>query len=173
MPPITFIPIGVVHSPYKAPEATPIQSLYAEGSKGTAEIYPEFAEGLRDLGDFSHLHLFYFFHLIGEKRLVVTPFLDDVPHGVFATRAPCRPNPIGVSLVRLVGVRGNILDLEDVDVVSGTPLLDIKPHIPDFDCRRDVRCGWYDKVDRSFARIRGRRAGDLGEAGMGMNHEAN
>jgi tRNA-Thr(GGU) m(6)t(6)A37 methyltransferase TsaA len=150
-------PIGLVHSPHRDSSRTPIQPVFAAGVEGWAEIRPELVDGLRDLEGFSHLHLLYHLHLAGEPHLLVTPFLDDRQHGVFATRSPRRPNPIGLSLVRLVGIEGNILHLEDVDLLDGTPLLDIKPHIPDFDCRTDVRCGWYETIDREKAEARGRR----------------
>jgi len=160
-----FEPIGVIHSPYRTAEEAPIQPVYATGTEGTAEIDPRFAPGLRDLEGFSHIHLLYCFHRRKESRLLVRPFLDDVERGVFATRSPCRPNPIGLSLVRLLAVEGNILRLADLDVLDGTPLLDIKPYFPDFDARRDVRCGWYEAVDPDVRRTRGRRSGPHGGTG--------
>jgi tRNA-Thr(GGU) m(6)t(6)A37 methyltransferase TsaA len=161
---VTLRPIGVIHSPYEKPEETPIQPIYAQGTRGYAEILPEYEDGLRDLGGFSHIYLIYTFHKVGSTRLVVKPFLEDSPHGVFATRAPCRPNPIGFSVVRLVGVEGRVLHLEDVDVLDGTPLLDIKPYIPRFDYREDVRCGWQERVDEATAQVRGRRQSPGGDA---------
>jgi tRNA (adenine37-N6)-methyltransferase len=149
--------IGVVHSPHKRAQETPIQPVYARGIAGRAEIFPEFAEGLRDIEGFSHLHLLYLFHVAGPMRLSVQPFLEDAFHGVFATRAPGRPNPIGLSLVRLVRREGNILHLGDVDLLDGTPLLDIKPYIKRFDVREDVRCGWQENIDETKAQERGRR----------------
>jgi tRNA-Thr(GGU) m(6)t(6)A37 methyltransferase TsaA len=131
--------------------------VYADDIRGEAEILPEFAEGLRDLDGFSHLCLIYWFHKATTPKLVVTPFLDDTPRGVFATRAPCRPNPIGVSIVRLLRREGNVLHLQDVDILDGTPLLDIKPYVTRFDCREGARCGWQDEVDEETARRRGRR----------------
>jgi len=154
---ITLRPIGVIHSPHRRTEETPIQPVYARGIKGTAEIFDEYVGGLRDLGGFSHIYLIYHFHKAKPSRLIVKPFLEDTPHGVFATRAPCRPNPIGFSVVRLVKVEGNVLHLEDVDVLDGTPLLDIKPYIPRFDHREDVRCGWQEGVDEKTAQTRGSR----------------
>jgi tRNA-Thr(GGU) m(6)t(6)A37 methyltransferase TsaA len=154
---ITFRPIGVIHSPHTEQQQTPIQPVYAQGIVGSAEIFPEYAEGLRDLEGFSHIYLIYHFHRAKPARLIVKPFLEDVDHGVFATRAPCRPNPIGISLVRLTGIEGRILRLEDVDVLDGTPLLDIKPYAPRFDHRENVRIGWQEGVDEQTARIRGRR----------------
>ena len=99
--------------------------------------------GLKDLEGFSHVFLIYHFHLSEGYSLEVKPFLDDQDHGVFATRAPRRPNPIGISIVRLVRVDGPILYIEDVDVVDGTPLLDIKPYVPEFDVRPAERIGWF------------------------------
>ena len=154
---IVYRPIGVIHSPHTDPKATPIQPVYAQGVAGRAEVLPEFAEGLQDLEGFSHVYLLYHFHRAREVRLVVKPFLEDTPHGVFATRAPCRPNPIGMSLVRLVRREGAVLHLEDVDVLDGTPLLDIKPYIGRFDVRENVRCGWQEGVDEATAKRRGRR----------------
>jgi tRNA-Thr(GGU) m(6)t(6)A37 methyltransferase TsaA len=107
------------------------------------EVFPEFASGLQDLEEFSHIILLYAFHCSSGYSLQVKPFLDDQLRGLFATRHPCRPNPIGLSVVRLLAYRENILDIEGVDMLDGTPLLDIKPYVPDFDVRTDVRTGWY------------------------------
>jgi tRNA-Thr(GGU) m(6)t(6)A37 methyltransferase TsaA len=155
--PIALRPIGVIRSPHTVSEKTPIQPVFAAGIRGTAELQHEYTDGLVDLEGFSHLWLIYVFHQAGEPCLTVKPFLDDVPHGVFATRAPCRPNPIGMSLVRLVRRDGPILHLEDVDVLDGTPLLDIKPYVTRFDVRDGARCGWQERVDDEVARQRGRR----------------
>ena len=154
---VTYRPIGVIRSPYTVASETPIQPVYALGTKGRAEILPEFADGLRDLEGFSHVVLIYHFHRAAGVRLRVKPFLEDVQRGVFATRAPCRPNPIGFSVVRLVGRDAAVLHLEDVDVLDGTPLLDVKPYVDRFDHREDVRCGWQDGIDEATARVRGRR----------------
>ena len=121
----------------------PIQATAAVGVPGRIEIDAEFVEGLADLDGFSHLILVYHLHLVGAARLTVTPFLDDRPHGIFATRSPARPNPIGLSTVRLVAIKGSTIEVEDVDMVDGTPLLDIKPYVPAFDERHDVRVGWF------------------------------
>jgi tRNA-Thr(GGU) m(6)t(6)A37 methyltransferase TsaA len=141
---------------------TPIQPVFAEGVQGRAEVLPEYAEGLQDLEGFSHIWLLYWFHQAGPPRLIVQPFLQDTAHGVFATRAPTRPNPIGLSLVRLVRRAGCVLHLEDVDVLDGTPLLDIKPYVPRFDYRADVRTGWLVAVDEQTAQQRGRRQSPTG-----------
>jgi tRNA-Thr(GGU) m(6)t(6)A37 methyltransferase TsaA len=129
-------------------ESMPTQPTAENSAEGSVEIYTEFNERLRDLDGFSHLILLYHLHGIDTAKLLVTPFLDSVPRGVFSTRAPVRPNPIGLSVVRLVGIADNILQIADLDVLDGTPLLDIKPYIPDFDRPSDVRIGWLEHVDR-------------------------
>ena len=155
--PVTYRPIGVIHSPHRDAKKTPVQPVFAQGIAGTAEVFAEYAEGLSDLDGFSHICLIYHFHEAAPAKLLVKPFLDDTPRGVFATRAPTRPNPVGFSVVRLVRREGRILHLEDVDVLDGTPLLDIKPYIARFDQRDDVRSGWQEDVDEETARKRGRR----------------
>jgi tRNA-Thr(GGU) m(6)t(6)A37 methyltransferase TsaA len=154
---VTLHPIGVIHSPHTAPAKTPIQPSFATGIPGTVEIDPAYAEGLTDLEGFSHIWLVYFFDRASDVRLTVKPFLEDLPHGVFATRAPCRPNPIGVSLVRLLRREDRTLHIEDVDILDNTPLLDIKPYVNRFDRRDNARCGWLDHVDEQVAQQRGRR----------------
>ena len=154
---ITYKFIGVIHSEHFAAEKTPIQPAYAKGCKGQAEILPEFAEGLRDLEGFSHVYLLYHLHQAGPASLVAKPFLQDVARGVFATRSPRRPNPIGLSIVELVRREGNVLHLDGVDILDGTPLLDIKPYTAKFDCIQTTRNGWQDEVDEETARQRGRR----------------
>ena len=139
---INYRPIGIIRSPYKETEGTPIQTTGAKGVGGTAEIVSECAEGLRDLEGFSHIILIYHFHLSRGYALTVKPFLDDTPRGVFATRAPKRPNAIGISVVRLVKIEGATLYIEDVDIVDSTPLLDIKPYVPEFDAKEAERTGW-------------------------------
>ncbi|HEC89032.1 MAG: tRNA (N6-threonylcarbamoyladenosine(37)-N6)-methyltransferase TrmO [Thermoplasmata archaeon] len=135
-------PIGVIHSPFREPKDIPIQSSVARDIEGTVEVYKEYMEGLKDLDGFSHIILIYYFHLSKKYSLKVKPFMDDNLRGVFSTRAPSRPNNIGLSIVRLIKIEGNILYIKDVDVVDGTPLLDIKPYVPEFDVREDVRIGW-------------------------------
>jgi len=157
---ISYKPIGVIRSEHHAAEKTPIQPTYAKGCKGRAEIFPELAEGLRDLDGFSHVYLIYHFHQSGSARLVVKPFLQDIERGVFATRAPCRPNAIGLSVVELVNREGNVLHLDGVDILDGTPLLDIKPYTAKFDCIETTRNGWQDEVNEETARRRGRRGYD-------------
>lgn len=154
---VRYRPIGVIHTPFREPAGTPVQATSLVGSGGHVEIDPALAPGLRDLDGFSHLILLYHLHRVGMVRLTLTPFLDDREHGVFATRAPARPNPIGLSVVRLVGIAGTRLDIEDVDMIDGTPLLDMKPYVPAFDAREDVQVGWYaERLDR----VEGARADD-------------
>jgi tRNA-Thr(GGU) m(6)t(6)A37 methyltransferase TsaA len=154
---VTYRPIGVIRSGHTRAEETPIQPAYAEGCEGRAEVFPEFEEGLKDLEGFSHVYLIYAFHRAGPMRLRVKPFLQDVERGVFATRAPCRPNPIGLSVVRLVRREGCVLYLDGVDILDGTPLLDIKPYTARFDRIETDRNGWQDEVDEETARSRGAR----------------
>ena len=155
--PVTFRPIGIIRTPFLDAEGMPIQATAAVGVPGRIELEAEFAEGLADLDGFSHLILVYHLHRVTAARLTVTPFLDDRPHGIFATRSPARPNPIGLSTVRLVGINGSTLEVEDVDMVDGTPLLDIKPYVPAFDERDDVLVGWF--TDR-LGGLPGARADD-------------
>jgi len=130
---VNYGPIGLIHSDHVTGEDAPTQPAYAKGCKGRPEIFPEFAEGLTDLDGFSHIYLIYHFRLAGSVKLLVEPFLQDIEHGVFATRAPCRPNPIGLSIVELVCREGNVIYLDTADVLDGTPLLDIKPCTAKFD----------------------------------------
>jgi len=142
---IIYHPIGFIHSPFKKPLGTPIQATGAKGIEGRIEIFPEYMEGLKDLEGFSHIFLIYHFHLSHQSSLIVRPFLDKKPHGVFSTRAPARPNPIGLSVVRLVRVDCNILFIQDLDIIDGTSLLDIKPYVPEFDERKKERIGWLEE----------------------------
>lgn len=142
---ITFQSIGIINTPFKEPRGTPIQPGAARGAAGTVTLLPPYMDGLQDLEGFSHIFLIYYFHLSKDFTLKVKPFLDDQLRGVFATRAPARPNPIGLSLVRLESVQGDRLQILDADMVDGTPLLDIKPFVPAFDCAADVRIGWLAK----------------------------
>ncbi|MBI5569534.1 MAG: tRNA (N6-threonylcarbamoyladenosine(37)-N6)-methyltransferase TrmO [Desulfomonile tiedjei] len=141
---IAFKPIGVIHSPFREREGTPIQPAGARGIEGTVELLPEYAAGCKDLDGFSHIVLLYHFHRSKGFSLELTPFLDDTPRGVFATRAPARPNPIGISVVRLVGVEGSTLHIQDLDILDGTPLLDIKPYVPEIGPDDEVRFGWLE-----------------------------
>lgn len=142
--PVRYVPIGVIHSPLKEPAGAPIQSVSAKHVKGTVEVYPPYVNGLADLAGFSYLILVYHFHLARKcTSMMVEPYLDNQIHGVFSTRAPARPNPIGISAVRLESIKGGTLYVRDLDVVDGTPLLDIKPYVPKFDTRLAQRIGWY------------------------------
>jgi len=156
--PVTYRPIGVLHTPFTDVDGMPIQPAAAAGVRGTIGLDPGFAAGLLDLDGFSHLILLYHLHQVRAPRLTVTPFLDNRPHGIFATRSPARPNPIGLSTVRLVHVLGSTIEIEDVDMLDGTPLLDIKPYIPAFDDRAGARVGWFiGRLDRlADARADGR-----------------
>lgn len=136
-------PIGIIHSPFTDRKDTPIQPTRSS-AMGNVELYAEFVEGLRDIEGFSHLILLYAFHCSQGYSLTVKPFLDNQLHGPFATRYPCRPNPIGLSIVRLLARENHILKIEGVDVLDGTPLLDIKPYVPEFDLRTGVRTGWLE-----------------------------
>ena len=134
-------PIGIIHSPFTDKAQTPIQPSRSK-AVGTVEIFSDFVDGLSDVEGFSHIILLYFFHRSSGYELKVKPFLDDQLRGLFATRHPCRPNPIGISIVRLLNCQSNILEIEGVDVLDNTPLLDIKPYVPDFDIRTGARTGW-------------------------------
>jgi len=137
-------PIGIIHSPFTEKEHTPIQPVRSTAI-GSVEVFPEYAQGLTDIEQISHIILLYVFHRSEGYSLLVKPFLDDQLHGLFATRYPKRPNQIGLSIVRLLSRQDNILDIEGVDVLDGTPLLDIKPYVPDFDVRTNGVVGWYDR----------------------------
>ena len=143
---VIYHPIGIIHSPYQQIEGMPIQPCGAIGMAGTVEINHEFAGGLKDINGFSHIFLIYHFHISKGYSLEVIPFLDDHPKGVFATRAPKRPNPIGLSIVKLIKVEDNILHIEDVDILDNTPLLDIKPYVSEFDALDQTEVGWYSKA---------------------------
>ena len=150
-------PIGIIHSEHTIAEKTPIQPVYAKGCKGQVEVFSEYAAGLRDLEDFSHIYLIYQFHQSPQVQLIVKPFLQDVERGVFATRAPCRPNAIGLSVVALIKIENNILCIDGVDILDGTPLLDIKPYTAKFDLYDVQKSGWQDKVGELTAQRRGKR----------------
>ncbi len=141
-------PIGTIHSPFSDKASTPIQPSRSQ-ARGQVEVFPEFAAGLQDLDQFSHIILLYVFHRSEGYSLKVKPFLDQHLHGLFATRYPCRPNPIGLSIVRLVSVTNNILEIDGVDVLDGTPLLDIKPYVPEFDRRDGGRAGWLEAKQKT------------------------
>lgn len=138
----TLHSIGTIHTPFTDKADVPVQAVRST-ALGQVEVYPEYAGGLDDIQEFSHIILLYVFHRSEGFNLKVKPFLDDEMHGLFATRYPYRPNPLGISVVRLLKRAGNLLEVEGVDVLDGTPLLDIKPYIEDFDVRQNTRAGWY------------------------------
>ncbi len=141
----TFKAIGIIHSGFTVKEDTPIQGVFS-GEKGTVELFPEYADGLKDIEGFTHLYLIYHFDRDEGYSLRQKPFLDgSTERGIFATRHFHRPNHIGLSIVELLGVKGNVLEIGGVDVLDGTPLLDIKPYVRQFDCRKNVRSGWFDE----------------------------
>jgi tRNA-Thr(GGU) m(6)t(6)A37 methyltransferase TsaA len=144
-PLLTIDPIGVIETPFLDPAGTPIQPSRANGARGKVRIEPRFQAGLKDLAGFERIWLIYWLHKAPESSLLVTPFLDRQQRGLFATRAPARPSPIGISAVRLLAVREGVLEVADVDMIDGTPLLDIKPYVPEFDCYPNSKAGWFDE----------------------------
>jgi len=138
-------PIGVIHSPFKEQQGTPIQPSMAVGAAGWVEVFPEYEQGLADLDGFERIWLIYWFDRAGKTKLKVFPYLDNSERGLFATRAPCRPNRLGLSCVKLLARQGCRLDISDVDILDNTPLLDIKPYVPKFDIFQVNRAGWCDK----------------------------
>jgi len=143
--------IGIIHSPFKQASGTPIQAATAKGAKGYVEIYEQYIDGLKDIEGFERIWLLYWFDRASEMKLHVKPYLDTEKHGVFATRAPSRPNPIGISSVGLLAIEDNVLRITDVDILDGTPLLDIKPYASKFDHFEVSRCGWLDNdVDHNI-----------------------
>jgi tRNA (adenine37-N6)-methyltransferase len=145
MEPIIINPIGVIRTPHTDIKNMPIQPIAAEGIKGYIELLPEYAAGLKDLEGFSHITLVYRFHKIEGFELEVIPFMDTEKRGIFSCKAPKRPNAIGISTVKLVAIKGNIIHVEQVDMLDGTPLIDIKPFYPRYDNRENVTIGWLEK----------------------------
>jgi len=152
--PRSFFPVGIIHSPFTNITNMPIQPNGARGIRGSVEISEEFRDGLNDIKGFSRIILIYAFHRCQSYKLTVTPFLDTRPRGVFATRAPCRPNPIGLSIVRLIEVKGTTLIIEDVDILDATPLLDLKPYVPALDSYPDASSGWLEHVVQGAESVR-------------------
>jgi tRNA-Thr(GGU) m(6)t(6)A37 methyltransferase TsaA len=146
---VIYRPIGVIHTPYHHLEGIPIQPSGAVGIRGQVEVFSEYEAGLKDLDGFSHIILIYDFHWSRGFNLQVVPFLDSELRGIFATRAPKRPNSIGLSVVRLLEIQSRILYIENVDIVNETPLLDIKPYVPEFDQQVTVRTGWLKKTRKT------------------------
>lgn len=146
---ITFKPIGIIRTPFKEKKGMPIQPPGAKGVRGEVILDPCYKEGLKDLDGFSHIYLIYHFHRNEGYRLTVTPFMDTDQRGLFSTRAPCRPNPVGLSVVRLLEIRENVLAVEGIDVLDGTPLIDIKPFVPCFDVTaEEYRTGWLNNKNK-------------------------
>jgi tRNA (adenine37-N6)-methyltransferase len=140
---VTYKPIGIIHTPYQEKECTPIQGCFAPDNRGRIELFPEYTDGLQNIEGFSHLILIYHFHQCTGYQLIAKPFLDKEKKGIFSIRYFARPNPIGLSVVRLYEVKANILEIGEVDMLDGTPLLDIKPYVPQFDIKENVKDGWY------------------------------
>ncbi len=136
--------IGTIFSPYKTKEDCPIQGIFTPKGKGRVAVFPEFEDGLDSIESFTHIILFYIFDRAGEIVLSRPPFLDDTPRGVFASRHPCRPNGIGMSIVKLEKRTGTTLEVSEIDVLDNTPLIDIKPYIPKFDYRKNAKNGWLE-----------------------------
>ena len=142
---IQLTSIGIIHTPYKEPKGIPIQGKFEKGVIGKAELFPEYQDGLKDIEGFSHIILVYCFDRSKEEKLIGKPFLEDEPHGIFAIRSPHRPNHIGISIVKLEKVEKNIITFSEVDILNGTPLLDVKPYVSHFDSREGVKNGWLEK----------------------------
>lgn len=139
---IQYSPIGIIHSPFSSPEEAPIQPRLSDGAKGRIVLQPDYEEGLTDLARFSHIVIVYHFHLSKTFTLIAKPSHGDSSHGVFSTRSPNRPNSIGLSIVRLESIEKNSLYVTNIDVVDGTPLLDIKPFIPTLERQYGATLGW-------------------------------
>ena len=149
-------PIGIIETPFHEPAGTPIQSSRADGARGKVRIASHLQPGLQDLAGFDRIWLIYWLHKRPGSALLVTPFLDRQQRGIFATRAPLRPTPIGISAVRLIGIEGSVLEVADVDMIDGTPLLDIKPYVPEFDSYPASKAGWFDQSDSTSRLADGR-----------------
>jgi len=154
---IELKPIGIIHTLFTKPEGMPIQPTGAAGIRGTIELFDEYHAGLKDLEGFSHIILLYHFHRSQGFNLQVVPFMDSELRGLFATRAPKRPNPIGISVVQLDKIENGVLHIQNVDIMDGTPLLDIKPYVPEFDSPQDIRTGWLGQARKT---VSGRKSDD-------------
>lgn len=151
---ISLRPIGVIHSPFTQLVGMPIQTAGAPREKASLEVFEEFVPGLSDIQGFDYLILLTHLHLVAQEKLQVVPFMDDTPRGVFATRAPARPNRIGLSIVRLLSVDGSTLHFEGNDMLDGTPVLDVKPYVPQLDVRDTTRIGWFEKRVQNVGQTR-------------------
>lgn len=145
---VEFRPIGTIHTPFQQAEGTPIQPIKGKGTKGWVEVEPEYVDGLKDLNGFDRIWLLFWCHRASDYRLHIKPYMDTQIRGLFSTRAPSRPNAIGISCVKLLSVEGGRLEIEDVDMLDGTPLLDIKPYAAKFDHFPVARSGWMDTVEK-------------------------
>jgi tRNA-Thr(GGU) m(6)t(6)A37 methyltransferase TsaA len=139
--------IGKIHTPFRTKEECPIQPIYSSDAEGQIEVFKKYDVGLKDIETFSHIYIIYLFDRAGEVQFVRSTFLDDEPHGIYASRHPCRPNSIGMSIVQLKKRYGNILVVKGVDVLNGTPLLDIKPYMPKYDIIESASNGWSDGLE--------------------------
>ena len=142
---INLNPIGIIHTPYKQPKHIPIQGIFESDVEGWLELEKKYQRGLKDLADFSHAILIYYFHLSNKESLIGKPFLEDREHGIFAIRSPHRPNHLGFSIVKIRRIEENKIYFSEVDILDETPLLDIKPYVKYFDSREEVKSGWLDK----------------------------
>ncbi len=142
---ITINPIGIIRSPYREPKDIPIQGLFKEDVEAWVELYEKYETGLKDLDEFSHAMLIYYFHKSTEEKLISKPFLEDVEHGIFAIRSPNRPNHIGVTIVKINKIEKNRIYFSHVDMLDNTPVLDIKPLVKYFDSYEKIKSGWTDK----------------------------
>ena len=149
---IELSPIGTIHTPFTKREGMPIQPAGAAGVEGTIEIFEEYQAGLKDLEGFSHIILLYHFHQSEGFKLEVVPFMDTELRGLFSTRAPRRPNPIGLSVVQLEKVENGVVHIKNIDVLDGTPLLDIKPYVPEFDSATEIRTGWVEEAKKTVSK---------------------
>lgn len=154
---IELKPIGIIHTLFTKPEGMPIQPSGAAGICGTIDLFDEYHAGLKDLEGFSHIILLYHFHRSQGFNLQVVPFMNSELRGLFSTRAPKRPNPIGISVVQLEKIENGVLHIQNVDIIDGTPLLDIKPYVPEFDSPQDIRTGWLGQVRKT---VSGRKSDD-------------
>ena len=141
---IELTPIGIIHTPFKTVEKMPIQPSAALEVPGTIEIFPEYSEGLADLEGFSHIYVLFYLHRVRAHKLKVIPFLDTVERGIFSTRSPARPNPMGLSVAKVISVEKNMIEIRGVDMLDSSPVIDIKPFVPEFEERSDVRTGWFE-----------------------------
>lgn len=144
---IVFHPIGIIHSAFKQQEGTPVQSAFADEATGWLEVFPDYVLALQDLPEFERVWVLYHLDRTADFKPLITPYLDKHQHGLFATRSPARPNPIGMSVLRLLSIEGARIEVSGMDILDGTPLLDIKPYVPEFDAFNPSRAGWFDRVE--------------------------